>query len=347
VCRRLLAKDPAQRLHSAASVAQALADLERRHGIEVGAPALLRFLQDPSEYAPRSWARPAPAEAASPEVETSSLSAGEAKVAAAEQSQGHDAEPPARSRRPERRPRVAWSMTAAAALLAVVAVAALIVRRSGTPPDVNEGAAQRTQPDTAYVSASLPEAQAQEQKRPQVEGEQRSEPEQARPESSRRVAVATKNDLTPQAPETAASVGWLLVVSDPRSIVFVDDDSVGATPVTAAVTLQAGEHQLCLQAPGWPRVCKTVTVAAGDTLAMHLSLWQEVGYLTVEVAPWAEVWMDGKYMDTTPLQGPLVVSPGEHVLEVRNPALGGRTERISVAAGDTLHRQYRLQPTPP
>ncbi len=68
------------------------------------------------------------------------------------------------------------------------------------------------------------------------------------------------------------------------------------------------------------------------------------GHLFVVCTPWAKVYVDGAYRETTPLSAPLALSPGEHRLELRNPNFSPvtRVVRIRSRQIDTL----RLKLTP-
>ncbi len=68
------------------------------------------------------------------------------------------------------------------------------------------------------------------------------------------------------------------------------------------------------------------------------------GHLFVVCTPWAKVYVDGAYRETTPLGAPLTLSPGEHRLELRNPNFSTvkRIVRIRPGRIDTL----RLKLTP-
>jgi ferric-dicitrate binding protein FerR (iron transport regulator) len=68
------------------------------------------------------------------------------------------------------------------------------------------------------------------------------------------------------------------------------------------------------------------------------------GWLDVAVAPWAEVFVDGNRVDTTPLTAPLSLSAGPHVLELRNPGMRTHEERIEIEPGETLRLKVRLDP---
>lgn len=56
----------------------------------------------------------------------------------------------------------------------------------------------------------------------------------------------------------------------------------------------------------------------------HAPLGPRVGQVVVRANPWAEVWVDGRNLGTTPME-PLSLAAGNHVVTFKNPVL--RTER--------------------
>ncbi|MBN2360055.1 MAG: serine/threonine protein kinase [Deltaproteobacteria bacterium] len=64
-------------------------------------------------------------------------------------------------------------------------------------------------------------------------------------------------------------------------------------------------------------------VAAAELLPAHtdrggIALAKARGYLRVNVWPWARVFVDGSYIDTTPFMRALPLAPGRHTIELRN-----------------------------
>jgi hypothetical protein len=57
------------------------------------------------------------------------------------------------------------------------------------------------------------------------------------------------------------------------------------------------------------------------------------GQLTVAVEPWAEVWVDGRAVGTTPLGAPLALSAGPHRVVLRNPDFPEHVAQIVVPSG--------------
>jgi serine/threonine-protein kinase len=74
-----------------------------------------------------------------------------------------------------------------------------------------------------------------------------------------------------------------------------------------------------------------------------LGLGQSEGALRVLVDPWAEVWIDGKLLDTTPLSGPLTVPAGRHVLQLKNPYFVPDEREVTVEAGRIATVQTALR----
>ncbi|MRR10297.1 PEGA domain-containing protein, partial [bacterium] len=59
------------------------------------------------------------------------------------------------------------------------------------------------------------------------------------------------------------------------------------------------------------------------------------GYLAVAVKPWAEVYIDGRFIDRTPLPAPLVLTAGEHQLLLRHPNRKEVARSVTIDPGDT------------
>ena len=72
-------------------------------------------------------------------------------------------------------------------------------------------------------------------------------------------------------------------------------------------------------------------------------MWDNVGRLTVEVSPWASVWIDGRERETVPPQTePFILTPGNHRLLLRHPELGDYHTTVSVDAGESKTLRYNL-----
>jgi len=52
--------------------------------------------------------------------------------------------------------------------------------------------------------------------------------------------------------------------------------------------------------------------------------------------PWAEVYLDGQLVDTTPIGRPIAVPPGKHFVTFRHPQAADEQRTVKVAVGQTV-----------
>ena len=67
------------------------------------------------------------------------------------------------------------------------------------------------------------------------------------------------------------------------------------------------------------------------------------GYLRVVANPWADVWVDGKKIETTPVARRLSVPAGMHKIEFKNPFYQTETREITVLREETTHLRVDLK----
>lgn len=134
----------------------------------------------------------------------------------------------------------------------------------------------------------------------------------------------------------------ILIVSEPRANVFVEQDSLGATPLLWQPASSLHVSELNFSVPNFPPVRRSVVTAALESDTLYVNLYEEVGFLEIAVNPWGEIWINGKAFDTTPLAAPIALAPGLHEVSVRHPRLGIQTQRVVVAKGDTLQKFFDL-----
>ncbi|MDZ7375268.1 MAG: serine/threonine protein kinase [candidate division KSB1 bacterium] len=137
-----------------------------------------------------------------------------------------------------------------------------------------------------------------------------------------------------------------VITTDPRSFVYRQGISLGITPVQIGVDNREDQIELEFRSPGFPIIKKIVNKPQGGAQNIHINLWKEVGYFEIDVVPWGVIWIDGDSIDMTPLNRPLILSPGNHRLIVRHPKLKSITEPFYIAVGETLKKTIQLQRSP-
>ena len=72
-----------------------------------------------------------------------------------------------------------------------------------------------------------------------------------------------------------------------------------------------------------------MTFRAGEITTLAITV--PPGRISLNAAPWAEVWIDNRLMGETPLAN-LEIPIGEHEVVFRNPDLGERRQNVIVRA---------------
>lgn len=144
----------------------------------------------------------------------------------------------------------------------------------------------------------------------------------------------TMPEAKPEA--TVPETGFLRVASEPSSEVYVNGESVGATPISSALSLPPGRHQIVLKHSAFPDFKRAVYVRSGETAMVNASLWSTIGRLTVQATPWAFVYVDGQQKATTPLLEPIIIAPGRHTVILRHPSYSAWDTTFTVEAGESM-----------
>jgi hypothetical protein len=135
------------------------------------------------------------------------------------------------------------------------------------------------------------------------------------------------------APRSRDGVGWFAVDS-PVELRILENGQVLGLSGGAPLMLSTGRHQLELVNEGIEmHLTRTLSVDSGKST--RLSVPVPNGTMAVNASPWAEVFLDGKSIGTTPL-GSISVSVGSHELVARHPQLGEKRRSIVVGAQTPL-----------
>lgn len=161
-----------------------------------------------------------------------------------------------------------------------------------------------------------------------------------RPDSTKPVAPVSVPTVKP----LRIGPGFLDITCIPWSYVYVDDDSIGMTPLQTHIELTPGSHRVTFKNPNFPLQQIQIEIEEGKTEVLQFSFWATVGRLKLKINPWAEVYIDKQYKDTIPPQEePIVLSPGSHLLTLKHPSIGEWETTIDVLPAKTLELQFNLR----
>jgi hypothetical protein len=127
----------------------------------------------------------------------------------------------------------------------------------------------------------------------------------------------------------------------PWAEIAIDGRPAGVTPLSSPLVLAAGRHVIEMKNPYFPTVLRTVVIDDAS-VSLSVDLAREIALADIRVTPWAEVSIDGRVVDTTPLGRPIPVSLGAHLLTISHPDLGARSETIRTDSAKTYRFTYNL-----
>jgi len=123
--------------------------------------------------------------------------------------------------------------------------------------------------------------------------------------------------------------GWL-TFSAPIEMQVIENGQVLGTTAAARLMLPAGPHQLELVAAAHEfRTTVSTTVGVGRTVNIPVTVPD--GRLSINAVPWADVWVNGQALGSTPLAN-LAFAVGDHEVVWRHPELGERRQTVRVGA---------------
>jgi eukaryotic-like serine/threonine-protein kinase len=165
--------------------------------------------------------------------------------------------------------------------------------------------------------------------------------------SAKTKSTKTKAASTPF-PEATTASGDLRVTSAPSGVrVFISGMTQNdwVTPFTAA-GLDPGVYEVQFSKSGYTSKTQDVTVEAGKTASIDVSLLESGGSISINSAPsGAGVWLDGKSTGkTTPAT--LSVDQGSHRIELRKQGFENEAATINVKDGETANYAPTLDPIP-
>lgn len=133
----------------------------------------------------------------------------------------------------------------------------------------------------------------------------------------------------------------LVIIALPWASVRIDSELIGTTPLDNPIDVAIGEHTFRFEHSDYSPYSMSLAVnASSDTLIFR---WSDIyGFVSFAVNPWAEVYIDGQFIDATPLGRPVPLHAGDHHIILKNPDYPLWQKYIELVAGDTVALKVRL-----
>jgi hypothetical protein len=130
--------------------------------------------------------------------------------------------------------------------------------------------------------------------------------------------------------------GYVQISCTPWAKVFLGNEYIGTTPIAGSLKVKAGVHTITFNNPSFLPIARSVTVRSGTQTLVEANFLDQVGYLLVVSQPWAEIYVDDQYRETTPIGQPLMVTSGNRKIRLHNPAFEDIVTSVTIGARDTV-----------
>ncbi|MBI5805191.1 serine/threonine protein kinase [candidate division TA06 bacterium] len=130
----------------------------------------------------------------------------------------------------------------------------------------------------------------------------------------------------------------VLVSGTEGAEVAINGRDYGRIPLTIQ-NLDPGQYRVTVTKEGFQTKQINLRLNPGQNLNLTANLIpqnNDPGFLKLSVKPWAEIYLNGRYYERTPLDNPLKLSPGKYQLILRHPNRREYLDTLAIGPGDTL-----------
>jgi serine/threonine protein kinase len=128
----------------------------------------------------------------------------------------------------------------------------------------------------------------------------------------------------------------------PWAQVAIDGNIVDSIMINKKLLLNPGIHQVLLTHPEFSPKLIEFEMISGQKKQINFSFLNEAGFLSIEVRPWADIYIDGKHIDSAPMDRLITLGIGEHLIELKNPYYDTYRKVLNVVAGDTIYLKQQM-----
>jgi hypothetical protein len=157
------------------------------------------------------------------------------------------------------------------------------------------------------------------------------------------VSLSLSKTAHGQEPPPPPQTSFLKVTAKPWAKIYIDDRYIETTPIAQSIKVPAGVHTVKLENPDFKVWQQNITFKPDQTHTIDVVLEKEEGYLKLTVKPWADVYIDGRFLETTPIGAPIKLTAGRHVLKLINPSCEQFEQEIIIPPGKMLKKHVELE----
>lgn len=137
----------------------------------------------------------------------------------------------------------------------------------------------------------------------------------------------------------------LYVFTDPKEIqITINDSIVILTP--QKISLEKGVYRISSLNPDYEKIDTTVELNKNDSIFLKMEKKVEkidYGFLSVNVIPWANLYIDEKFIDRTPLSKSIKLEVGKHIITLKHPNRKEYFKEIFIEKDKVLKMDVELE----
>lgn len=141
------------------------------------------------------------------------------------------------------------------------------------------------------------------------------------------------------------TMGRLFIECQPWADVIIDGKKIDTTPLKDYLELKLGRHQLKLVHPNFPVYEKNIFISGDKITSISFNFYDVIGFLSCNVYPWGEIFINGESRGITPLRNPIALNAGKYDIIVKNPQYGEVDDQVNITAKDTLNYKLNFDTT--
>jgi len=145
-------------------------------------------------------------------------------------------------------------------------------------------------------------------------------------------------------PEPAPAVGIIDIHVQPEAEIFIDGRWRASADRFGPEELPAGAHEIRLSQAGYDEYREKLVIRKGEMSRRRIELQKKTGGLDFTTIAGASIFVGGELLGVTPLQRPLRLTAGKHLVDLKKHGYRTWTGEVEIPASETVTLKIDLIP---
>jgi serine/threonine protein kinase len=145
-------------------------------------------------------------------------------------------------------------------------------------------------------------------------------------------------------PKRPTRMGYLKIEARPSAEVYVDGIYQGDTPPALSLKLKVGQHKVECRHPRYEDYREVLKIVNGEMSRRVITMRKLKGILSLVTQEGAEVYIDGRLIGVTPMNKPIELDSGPHMVTLKKSGFHTWSSEVTVESKKTLPLRITLSP---